>query len=128
MNHSLVDKLASIPSTYQETDLRHYNNYDEAYHYMMWDIVLRQKKSTELVMKGTEARRIFVDGGFSKNNIFMTLLAASMPGVEVYAAAMAQASALGAALAIHDAWNTLPLRKDIISLKHFSGRKETVNV
>ncbi len=35
----------------------------------------------------------------------MNLLAQAFPEMEVYAASMAQASALGAALSIHNSWN-----------------------
>ena len=51
----------------------------------------------------------------------MSLLAAAFPDVEVYAATVAQASALGAALAIHNSWNSQPLVADLISLKRFGA-------
>jgi L-fuculokinase len=50
-------------------------------------------------------KKIFVDGGFGKNNIYMNLLAAAFRQMDVYASSVAQASAIGAALAVHDAWN-----------------------
>jgi len=53
------------------------------------------------IISGTIIKKIFVDGSFSKNVIYMNLLAAKFKDIEVYAATMAQASALGAALAIH---------------------------
>jgi hypothetical protein len=34
---------------------------------------------------------------------------------------MAQASAVGAALTIHKAWNTKPVANDIIQLKYYSA-------
>ena len=43
---------------------------------------------------------------FAKNEIFMCLLAESFPAIEVLAAEIAQASALGAASVIHNAWNS----------------------
>ena len=61
-----------------------------------------------------------MDGGFSKNDIYMNLLAAAFPGIEVYATSMAQASALGAALAIHDSWNSRTIPSDIIELKVYT--------
>ena len=72
----------------------------EAYHQLMMDIMECQKTSTSLVLKGTETKRIFVDGGFSQNPIYMHLLSQAFPAVEVHAAKMPQASALGAALSI----------------------------
>ncbi|MNR40668.1 hypothetical protein D3C85_1589800 [compost metagenome] len=73
------------------------------------------------MLDGTAVKRIFVDGGFSKNAIFMNLLAMAFPELEVFAAYMAQATAVGAALAIHKSWNTKPLPNDIIELKYYAG-------
>jgi L-fuculokinase len=50
----------------------------------------------------------------------MHLLAEAFPKVEVYAAEVAQASALGAALVIHPQWNTQPLPPHLISLNKFT--------
>ncbi len=90
----------------------------------MLDIVAQQVRSTNLVLQNTPVRRIFVDGGFSKNAIYMNLMAAAFPDVEVFAASMAQASALGAALAIHDSWNAMAIPNDIIELKYYSAGQE----
>lgn len=107
-------------SAFGTRDLAQFINDEEAYHQLMLDIIYQQYASTQLVLKGTDAKRIFVDGGFSKNSIYMNLLAAVFPGVEVFAASMAQATAAGAALAIHRAWNKKPLPNDIIGLKYYS--------
>lgn len=45
-------------------------------------------------------KKVFVDGSFSKNAIFISLLGEAFPEMEIHAASMAQACALGAALAI----------------------------
>lgn len=91
--------------------------FEEAYHRLVFDMVARQGESTGLVLKDSPASRILVDGGFSKNPIFMSLLARKFPGREVYAASVAQASAIGAALCVHEQWNEGPRPKDIIELK-----------
>lgn len=92
----------------------------EAYHQLMMDIVAQQTLSARLVIDGRQTKRIFVDGGFSRNEIYMNLLAAAFPSMEVYATSMAQASALGAALAIHPAWNNRHIPSDIIELKYYT--------
>lgn len=102
---------------FSKRDLSSFRNYIEAYHALMCYLVQAQIQSTDLVLKGTDCRRIFVDGGFSKNNLYMNLLARYYPHIEVFAASMAQATALGAALAIHQHWNSHPLPADIIELK-----------
>lgn len=85
----------------------------------MLDIIKQQILSTKLVTYNSPVKKIFVDGGFSKNTIFMNLLAEAFPKMEVYAASMAQASALGAALAIHKNWNPKPIQNDLIDLKFY---------
>ncbi len=112
-------------SDFAEMDLNAFASYEEAYHQLIADIMVQQVKSTKLVLSGTPVKRIFVDGGFSKNSIYMHLLAGAFTGIEVYAAAVAQASALGAALAMHKHWNTKPLPSDIIELKLYQGSSNT---
>jgi hypothetical protein len=53
----------------------------------------------------------------------MHLLASAFPDNEVYAATLAQASATGAAVAIHDHWNELSLPSAMIELKSY-GKQE----
>ena len=106
---------------FADRDLSTFGTDTEAYHQLILDLVRLQTASTQLVLKGTSVKRIFVDGGFSKNSVFMHLLAAAFPTVEVYAASMAQATAVGAALAIHDEWNSKAVPSDIIGLQYYSG-------
>jgi L-fuculokinase len=84
------------------------------------DIMRQQVRSTNLVLKGVRVKRIFVDGGLSKNLIYMYLLAEAFPKIEVYAASVPQASALGAALAMHQHWNTKQVPSHIVDLKLYS--------
>ena len=91
-----------------------FKDYETAYHFVVAKIFKDQYHSTKLVLtKATQ--RIFVDGGFSKNEIYMTLLAKAFPKLEVCAAEVAQATALGAAIAMHDCWNKKPLPKNLIT-------------
>ena len=100
-----------------------FSSYEEAYHQLMINIVEKQVTSTTAILKGTAVKRIFVDGGFSKNLIYMNLMAQAFPLLEVFAASMAQATAMGAALAIHHDWNTHPIPGDIIELKMYTVPK-----
>ncbi len=120
----IIEELEHRPKTdissFGERDLANYSSDIIAYHQLILDLVNQQYIATNRVLKGTQVRRIFVDGGFSKNAIFMNLLAIAFPELEVFAAFMAQATAVGAALAIHKSWNTKPLPNDIIELKYYS--------
>ncbi|PRY01201.1 sugar (pentulose or hexulose) kinase [Pontibacter ummariensis] len=107
-------------SRFAQRDLSSFASDVEAYHQFILDLVTQQVASTQLVLKGSDVKRIFVDGGFSKNAIYMNLLASFYPEKEVFAASMAQATAIGTALAIHRHWNRKPLPNDIIELKYYA--------
>lgn len=108
-------------SLFGTRELADFPDDEEAYHQLILDIILQQFASTQMILKGTEVKRIFVDGGFSKNEIYMNLLACHFPGIEVFAASVAQATAIGTALSIHSTWNKKALPNDIIELKYFSS-------
>ena len=112
-------------SSFSNRDLSDFKSYEEAYHQLITDIVAHQARSTNLVLKGTEVKRIFVDGGFSKNPIYMYLMAEAFPHIEMSAASVAQASAIGAALVFHQHWNSKPLPSDIIDMKLYSVTHQT---
>ncbi len=111
---SYIDKCP-----FENRNLDSFKNYEVAYHQLITDIIAQQVLSTRLVIHNSPVKKIFVDGGFSKNSIFMNLLAQAFPEMEVYAASMAQASALGAALAVHNSWNPKPIQNDLIDLKFY---------
>lgn len=104
-------------SVFAQRDMSRFQSATEAYHQLIIDLVEIQVKSADLVINGTGIQNIFVDGGFSHNDIFMQLLARAMPGVELYAASLAQATALGAAMAIHKDWNKQPMPAGLIQMK-----------
>lgn len=106
-------------SAFQTRDLAAFANYEEGYHCLMLDIMQQQLHSTQLVLSQPPVNRIFVDGGFSNNSIYMHLLAQAFPVQEVYAASVAQATAMGAALAVHKAWNKKPVPADMVKLKYY---------
>ncbi|RFS18911.1 carbohydrate kinase [Chitinophaga silvatica] len=119
--HRAPDKKLMQSSVFAQRDLSNFTSDIEAYHQLMLDIANEQYIATKLVLDGASVKRIFVDGGFSKNAIYMNLLAALFPDIEIFAASMAQATAMGAALAIHNTWNSKPLPNDLIELKYYSA-------
>lgn len=123
-NPPLTNLLENKVSAFATRDLSLFSNDIEAYHQLMLDLVELQTISTKLIIDDAQMKRIFVDGGFSKNQIYMHLLAESFPDMEVYAASMAQATAVGAALAIHSAWNTGEQPSDLITLRLYTPTKD----
>lgn len=102
-----------------ERNLNLFKSYEEAYHQFMLDLVAQQVASLNLVMGWSKPKQIFVDGGFSKNDIYMNLLAETYFNKQVFASEIAQASALGAALVIHEHWNSKPVPQQLIALKRY---------
>lgn len=108
------------PSNFVRRNLTDMATYEIAYHQLIYDIIQQQHKATALVFSGNRPGRIFVDGGFAKNPVYMHLLAAAFPTMEVYAASVSQATAIGAALAIHSSWNNKPVPGDMVQLKYYT--------
>ncbi|HEY2720986.1 MAG TPA: FGGY family carbohydrate kinase [Chitinophagaceae bacterium] len=123
---SLKERVLQTP--FHEIDLNEFQTYEEAYHWMMRGIVKQQAESTDLVLRDTKVKRIFVDGGFGRNLIYMNLLAKAFPSIEVYAATIPQASALGAALAIHRSWNKNPLPSNLVELQYYTNTEMNFSI
>jgi sugar (pentulose or hexulose) kinase len=107
-------------SAFVNRDLQQFSSYEEAYHQFIADIIAQQQLSTSLILSSKKVSRIFVDGGFAKNPVYMHMLAAAFPAMEIFAASVSQATAIGAALAIHSSWNTQPVPGDMVELKYYT--------
>lgn len=122
------DKIVIQKLSFKMRDLNDYENFDTAYHQLIMDLIEQQIFSTNLVIHNSPVKKIFVNGGFSKNSIYMNLLAEAFPAMEVCAASMAQASSLGAALAIHKNWNSKPIQNNLINLKFYKNEDKKVKI
>ncbi|MGO4876943.1 FGGY-family carbohydrate kinase [Pedobacter psychrotolerans] len=115
----------SSTSAFPERDLNIFQTAEEAYHQLVIDLIKQQVYSLKLILNDG-IRRVFVDGGFGKNAIYMHLLASAVPDIEVYASSVSQATAIGTALAINDVWNENPAPTDMINLKYYSAIQRTL--
>jgi L-fuculokinase len=123
----LIEKCKTVEDGYEKSfnphdfefskrPLNQFENVELAYHQLMMDIVSMQVESTKLVLKHSRVKNIFVDGGFSNNNLYLQLLANRLHMYNIYSAQIAQASALGAAIAIHESWNPTPMSSILIKI------------
>lgn len=123
-----ADSKQSPPSLqFHNRELKDFEDDITAYHQLMLDIVNAQVQSTELLLKDKPVRTIYVDGGFSRNELFMYLLSTHFPQLNIYAASMAQATAIGAALAIHHHWNAKPLPDNLITTQLYTTTESNVS-
>ncbi len=98
----LKPKASSVfECAFTSRNLAEFADLASAYDQFMVDLVGQQIFSLNLLLKDAPVKQLLVDGGFSKNEWYMRLLARAFPELEVYAAEVAQASALGAALMVY---------------------------
>ena len=107
-------------------DLSQFSSYAEAYHQLMIDLTWYSIKSIENVIpKKDTSDKIFITGGFAKNDIYIKLLAGYFIDKEMYTSEVDNASALGAAIVIWSKVNkNVELNLDL-GLKLW---KETINL
>ncbi len=114
--YELKPKTASVfECAFASRDLNDFPDLASAYDQFMVDLVSQQIFSLNLLLKDAPVKQLLVDGGFSKNEWYMRLLAQAFPEIEVYAAEVAQASALGAALLVYEGETP----KNLIQLKRY---------
>ncbi len=104
----------------KETSLSKFPTFEEAYHKLMLDLTYLQKISIELICG--HIKNLYVTGGFTRNIFFMELLQSFLPEWNIFTAENPRASALGAALAIHDSWQVEPIPEGVSPVKRFRAQ------
>ncbi|MBO0340385.1 MAG: FGGY-family carbohydrate kinase [Allomuricauda sp.] len=77
-----------------------FNSYEEAYHQLMMELVELQIESIQRAIGKDNIKQLYIDGGFTNNQIFVELLARGFDGMKVKTTDASLGSALGAAIAI----------------------------
>ncbi|TAG51549.1 MAG: hypothetical protein EAZ27_13525 [Cytophagales bacterium] len=84
---------------FDATDLDNYTSYEEAYHKLILDLVDYQIDAIMIASENLNGiETLYVDGGFSKNPIFMALLKEKLPQIKVTAHEISQGTSLGGAM------------------------------
>ncbi|WP_422083613.1 FGGY-family carbohydrate kinase [Ulvibacterium sp.] len=77
-----------------------FHKFEHAYHQLMVELVLLQTKSIEIASAGDKVEKLFVDGGFSDNDVYIQLLSHYQRNVQLMTTDSSLGSALGAAIVI----------------------------
>lgn len=101
-----------------QTSLESFQTYEAAYHRLMIELVELQTRSTEQTIGSTKIKRIYIDGGFAENAIFIQLLSGHFSNYTIRTAKSLQGSAFGAAMAVAGK----KLKGDFLK-KHFGLKK-----
>jgi sugar (pentulose or hexulose) kinase len=83
------------------TDWSGFSEFTEAYYTFLHELTDIQVASLNLVLDGAPVGRIFVDGGFNANSIFLEMLRIKLPGIEIIPSDFPNGSALGAAMLVN---------------------------
>lgn len=83
-----------------ETDWRSFSDFAEAYYTFIHELTDIQVASLKLVLDDAPVDRLFVDGGFNANDVFLGMLRKKLPGMEIIPSDFPNGSALGAAMLV----------------------------
>jgi L-fuculokinase len=108
-----------------EWDVSQFSSYEEAYHQLMIDLVAIQHECIRLTEGNHSIEDVIVTGGFGNNNFFLELLAARLPGRKIYSATMPHATAIGAAMVMHDGNENTDNLRNLLSLNRHTGINNT---
>lgn len=98
-----------------------YDKFEHAYHQLMLELVLLQEKSIRSAVGDVKIKKLYVDGGFSDNEVYIQLLSQYLSNMKLSTTDSSLGSALGAAIVISDI--TLEpkfLKKNYACKKHIS--------
>ena len=80
-----------------------YTTYEQAYHQLMIELVLLQLKTINAAIGNDQIERLYLDGGFSDNEVYVKLISYYLKNMKLMTTNAALGSALGAAIVISDA-------------------------
>lgn len=96
-----------------------YTKFEDAYHQLMTELVLLQIKSIKDVIGSDSIKRLYIDGGFSDNDLYVKLLSHYFRNMKLRTTDSSLGSALGAAISISDTeLNSKFLKKNYSLKKH----------
>lgn len=96
-----------------------YHTVEHAYHHLMIELVQLQAESIKSVVGDSKSYKLFVDGGFTDNNVYIQLLSHYLRNMSLRTTKASLGSALGAAISISDKkLNSKFLKKNYSLKKH----------
>jgi len=99
----------------EKNDFFVFKTYEEAYHQLMVELADLTVEAISLVVPSDDnTENVYITGGFSKNPLFLILLAEAFSNKKVYTSEINNATALGAALVLISSLN--PAHKPLLNL------------
>ena len=82
------------------TDFSLFTTFESAYYQMIWELSTYQIGAIKIATEGKVFQRMYLDGGFSKNNIFIQSLKKQLPSTEIIVSEFSSGASLGAAMQV----------------------------
>ena len=106
------------PAAPVTTDLDGLESFEVAFHQLMLELIELQVAQVKRAMANTPINKIYIDGGFADNDMYVQLMAYHFPEQKLRTIATPLGSALGAALAV----NPEPIKRKFLR-KNYGLRK-----
>lgn len=101
-----------------ESQYTPFEDFEEAYHQLMYELVQLQIRSANLAIGQTPVRKIYIDGGFADNALYVRMLAHHFADIKIRTTQSPLGSALGAAMVMADD----DIKKKFLK-KHYAMKK-----
>ncbi len=115
IDHQILESLGRFPANTfhweslsktacrcSETNLNQFESYETAYHKLMQELVNLQVEILLLAKGKSPIQKIFIDGGFADNQLFIHLLKQRLTGFDIQATKTPLGSAKGAAMVLNN--------------------------
>lgn len=79
-----------------------FDSFESAYHHLMFEMVELQMASLELAIGATDIHKLYIDGGFVDNEVYISGIAERVRNIELRTTQSPMGSALGAALVMNE--------------------------
>lgn len=84
-----------------ETDWKGFTDFEDAYYSFIHELTELQVASLNLVLKDTNVQKLYIDGGFNANPIFVEMLRNKLHGINIETTDFALGTALGAGMLVN---------------------------
>jgi len=84
----------------KDKDLSLFSSFTFAFYQMVWELSTYQVKAINMASEGKVFQRMYIDGGFSKNKIFIHSLKKQLPDLEIMVSDHSSGTSLGAAMQV----------------------------
>ena len=114
-----LDSIDNSSNELTQTDLSKFISYEEAYHQLMIELMELQIETIDLAIGKSSIEKIFIDGGFADNDMFVKVIAHHFDKYKIRTTHSPLGSALGAAMIVSDK----KVKKNFLK-KHYAMKKQ----